>query len=68
MVLKAVLGKNGIPFSKPFPKIVDFQSKLGQSNHPIRSSFGLSFVPLNNRPYLEFRPDIIALSGIFVKN
>ena len=37
-------GKKWLPFSKNFPKIVDFLSKLGQTNQSIQSSFGLSFV------------------------
>ena len=37
-------GKKWLPFSKNFPKIVDFLSKLGQRNQSIQSSFGLSFV------------------------
>ena len=43
-ILRAVLGKKWLPFSKKFPKIVDFWSKLGQRNQSIQSSFGLSFV------------------------
>ena len=41
-ILRAVLGKKWLPFSKNFPKIVDFLSKLGQRNQSIQSSFGLS--------------------------
>ena len=43
-ILRAVLRKKWLPFSKNFPKIVDFLSKLGQRNQSIQSSFGLSFV------------------------
>ena len=43
-ILRAVLGKKWLPFSKNFPKIVDFDSKLGESNQSIQSCFGLSFV------------------------
>ena len=34
-------GKKWLPFSKKFPKIVDFLSKLGQRNQSVQSSFGL---------------------------
>ena len=43
-ILRAVLEKNGLHFSKSFPKTVDFYSKLGQKNQSIQSFFGLSFV------------------------
>ena len=69
MILRAVLGKKWLRFSKFFSKNCGFLSKLGQRNQSIQSSFGLSFVSsTDNWPYMEFLTDIIALSGIFVKN
>ena len=58
-------GKKRLPFSKNFPKILDFsESKLGETNQSIQSSvFAIKITD-----YLEFLTDIIALSGIFAKN
>ena len=44
MILRAVLGKNGLYFQKIFQKLWVLLSKLGQTNQSIQSSFGLSFV------------------------
>ena len=44
-ILRAVLEKMA-PIFKPISKIVDFLSKLGESNQSIQSSFALSFVPI----------------------
>ena len=37
-ILRGVLGKKWLPFSKNFPKTVDFLSKLGQRNQSINKT------------------------------
>ena len=53
---------------KNFSKNCGFLSKLGQRNQSIQSSLVCHLCHQNNWPYMEFLTDIIALSGIFVKN
>ena len=65
---RAVLGKNGFHFQKMLLKLWIFSPNEVKVINQLSLLLVCHLCHQNNWPYLEFLTDIIALSGIFVKN
>ena len=65
---RAVLGKNGFHFQKMLLKLWIFSPNEVKVINQLSLLLVCHLCHRNNWPYLEFLTDIIALSGIFVKN